>query len=212
MQNLGFSLRRYWLLDYFGRFVDLDLLRDRLNTINPAPGRVPGIFMRAPNPLPERFEAMLEKAVSLPMPVPIMKVQISAGNLATFLSHDGAHPRYMRSTPDFHIHMDAEHPSEWEHFSLLTDGFLRACATLMHGDRITIASETGEELGPMRLTEGHQIMIGPHAYPIRDNMEVIESFDASLPLREPIPLDLVSGEETRTVTVSAKQVEQSATP
>lgn len=211
MQNLNFSLRRYWLLDYFGRFVDLDLLRDHINTIYPAPGRVPSIFFRAPNPLPERFEVTLEKAVSLPMPIPKLEAQITSGNKATFLSHEGGEARFMRSTPDHHIHFDAKHPDEWEQFSILTDGFLRACATLLNGDRVRITSETGEELGPMRLMEGHQISMGHDVYRLSDNMEVIESFDASLPLREPVTLELSSEETTRIITITAKQAEQNVT-
>lgn len=192
-----FVAARFWILDFFGRVLDHNVLRDSLFAITPPPGRYPGLFFFADDVSLERFPVTLRKGVSLPMPIPPLQAIRQTNGLVLLQRTDGS-GRYLRSVENDGVDFSATEARDWEHFFLLSEPMIRAYAILSQGEVSVIMDPDGVRQEPLRLVQGHAACIGEIVFSIVHHADALEAV-ASLGSGEEMALILHdrSGDERR---------------
>lgn len=196
--------KRYWLLDWFGHMVDLDVLRDRPNTTRADYKRLPAMFITARVQQAAPFAVMLHKGVSLPMPLPDLEARMISDHIVNLRTLNPDNERFMRSTPDFTITFDAKEAKEWERYALLSESFMYMSGILADPNAVSVGSKSGDELGPMRFAQQHQFAFGDLTFPIAANIATLEAFSRRLPLKEDVILTLETPDGAESVILSPK--------
>lgn len=146
------SLNRLYLLDWFGRLIDHDTLRDEPVRRPFESGHQPGLFLLAVTPLQLPSSALLRKRTPLPRAYPdIQLIDARDGFIGLFL-------KGMNSW--FSIHAESEKTClgaprllDWERFTLLTQPMLDGLGILAHASHGRISDENGQTVAPLRFAD-----------------------------------------------------------
>ena len=165
---------RYWLLNTFGRFLELDHMRDCLFSRTLDSTAYPGIFFFADDLAAAPFDIELRKIAS--------------------------RPSYMRSQPDGYVKFDAPAAKGWERYLPVDETLLHALIILAQPAFATLVDTMGIPVAPLTLAGNFQITLGTTKFPLLPNIEALGDM-AHLPPGEEMNLHLTDGRETASFVV-----------
>lgn len=192
---------RFWLLNHFGRFLELDLMRDCLFSRTLDSTAYPGIFFFADDPHAGRADVELRKAVSLPMPFPPLTLLPQASGLVAFETRDTDEPRYMRSLLDRHLDFNAAAIREWELYLPVDEEHLHAFILLGQPALTSIHDTGGHALSPLELKDNFQVVFGKIALPLLPNFQAFAEIAHLVPGTE-TALELTDGKAAVSLVVT----------
>lgn len=150
------SLTRLWFMDWHGRVLSHDPIRDDFSQAPFEPGIHPGLSAQLPIPLPLPCSVALEKRVSMPRPLPRFEIQAAPNGLVCFQVKDKG--TYLKSIPSRHggeVVTTSPQIAQWESFLPMSENFLRGLSALLVPQAATLTDpQTGEAFSSIQLQLG----------------------------------------------------------
>lgn len=150
------SLTRLWFMDWHGRVLSHDPIRDDFSQAPFEPGIHPGLSAQLPVPLHLPCNVALEKRVSMPRPLPRFEMQAAPNGLVCFQVKDKS--TYLKSIPSRHggeVVTTSPQIAQWESFLPMSENFLRGLSALLVPQAATLTDpQTGEAFSSIQLQLG----------------------------------------------------------
>lgn len=150
------SLARLWFMDWHGRVLSHDPIRDDFSQAPFEPGIHPGLSAQLSVPLHLPYSVALEKRVSMPRPLTRFEMQAAPNGLVCFQVKDKS--TYLKSIPSRHggeVVTTSPQIAQWESFLPMSENFLRGLSALLVPQAATLTDpQTGEAFSAIQLHSG----------------------------------------------------------
>lgn len=201
MMSASDGQNRFWLLNHFGRFLELDLMRDCLFSRTLDSTAYPGIFFFADDPHAGPMDVELRKVVSLPVPFPALTLLPQPSGLVAFETRDTDRPRYMTSLPDRHLDFNASVIKAWELYLPIDEEHLHAFILLGQPALTSIHDTGGHQLAPLEFKDNFHVAFGKTTLPLLPNFETFAEIAYQVPGTE-TTLELTDGKATVSLVIT----------
>lgn len=148
------SLTRLWFMDWHGRVLSHDPIRDDFAAASFQPGIHSGLSALVPFPLNLPCDVTLEKRVSMPRLLPELEMLSAPNGLVCFQAKGTGH--YLKSVPGGgEVVIHSSNLADWEYFLPMSEDFLRGLSALLVPQAATLTdTQTGQNLPPLQLQPG----------------------------------------------------------
>lgn len=150
------SLTRLWFMDWHGRVLSHDPIRDDFSQAPFEPGIHPSLSAQLPVPLHLPCSVALEKRVSMPRPLPRFEMQAAPNGLVCFQVEDkGTYLKSARFPQGGEVVATSPQIAQWEYFLPMSENFLRGLSALLVPQAATLTNpQTGEAFSVIQLHSG----------------------------------------------------------
>ena len=168
------SLTRVWFMDWHGRVLSHDPIRDDFSPAPFQPGIYPGLSALVAFPLTFPCGVTLEKRVSMPRLLPELEMRETPQGFVCLVTKK--HNTYLISAPGHGgILTNSTNLGEWEQLLIMQQDFMRGLSTLMVPDKATlIDTQNDQPLSPLQLSSGFVGEVNGKRLSLKRNLQAIE--------------------------------------
>ncbi|AFW00631.1 hypothetical protein BAR24_03810 [Gluconobacter oxydans] len=170
------TMVRLWFMDWHGRVLSHDPIKDYFSPAPFQPGIYPGLSALVPSPLKLPCDVTLEKRVSMPRLLPELEMRETPQGFVCLVNKK--HNTYLISAPvpaQGSVLTNSTNLGEWEQLLIIQEDFMRGLSTLMVPNAATlIDTQNDQALSPLQLRPGFVGESNGKRLPLKKNTPAIE--------------------------------------